>query len=85
MRPILTNVFDLYGAMRFDTSQLNVKADGRAEGWPGLRSLIATWKDRGRFRWELARMARDTPELIDDIGLTMADVATEIGKPFWRR
>ena len=69
----------------YDPSQLYVKAGGRAEGWPGLRSLIATWNDRGRFRWELARMARDTPELIDDIGLTMAYVETEIAKPFWRR
>jgi uncharacterized protein YjiS (DUF1127 family) len=84
MRPILTSVSDVHGAMRFDPGERQAKAAGRAQSRPGLRNLIATWKDRGRFRWELACMARDMPELIDDIGLTMAEVNTEIAKPFWR-
>ncbi|UVK57152.1 DUF1127 domain-containing protein [Mesorhizobium sp. AR02] len=60
------------------------KATG-ASGRPGLRSLIAAWDERAYFRWQLARMATDTPELVDDIGLTMAEVEAEIAKPFWRR
>jgi len=50
-----------------------------------LRSLIAAWEERAYFRWQLARMATETPELIDDIGLTMKQVDAEIAKPFWRR
>ncbi|RWO60393.1 DUF1127 domain-containing protein [Mesorhizobium sp.] len=50
-----------------------------------LRSIIAAWDDRKRFRWELEQMAKDNPHLIDDIGLTRRQVEAEIAKPFWRR
>ncbi|RWN54816.1 MAG: DUF1127 domain-containing protein [Mesorhizobium sp.] len=50
-----------------------------------LRSIIAAWDERKRFRWELEQMAKDNPHLIDDIGLTRRQVEAEIAKPFWRR
>jgi uncharacterized protein YjiS (DUF1127 family) len=50
-----------------------------------LRSTIAAWDERKRFRWELEQMSKDNPHLIDDIGLTRRQVEAEIAKPFWRR
>ncbi len=51
-----------------------------------LRSIIATWRERSRYRWELKQMAKDNPHLIDDIGLTRLQVEEEIAKlPFWQR
>ena len=50
-----------------------------------LRNIIATWRERIRFRWELKQMSRDNPHLIDDIGLTRRQVEAEIAKPFWQR
>ena len=49
------------------------------------RRLVATWSERLRLRWELERMAKDNPHLVDDIGLTKRQVEAEIAKPFWRR
>lgn len=49
-----------------------------------LRSIIATWEERKRFRWDLEQMAKANPHLIDDIGLTRRQVAAEIAKPFWQ-
>lgn len=49
------------------------------------RSLLAAWRWRIRFRWELARKAQENPRLIADIGLTRRQVEAEIAKPFWRR
>ncbi len=51
-----------------------------------LRSAIATWREQTRFRWELKRISRDNPHLIDDIGLTRRQAEEEIAKlPFWQR
>ena len=50
-----------------------------------LRSIIATWRERIRFRWQLRQMSKDNPHLIDDIGLTIQQVEGEIAKPFWER
>ncbi|RWD45232.1 MAG: DUF1127 domain-containing protein [Mesorhizobium sp.] len=50
-----------------------------------LRSIVAAWDERQRFRWELEQMSKDNPHLIDDIGLTRRQVEAEIAKPFWRR
>jgi uncharacterized protein YjiS (DUF1127 family) len=51
---------------------------------PTLRSIIAAWEERKRFRWELEQMSKDNPHLIDDIGLTKRQVEAEIAKPFWQ-
>ncbi|TIT02779.1 MAG: DUF1127 domain-containing protein [Mesorhizobium sp.] len=51
-----------------------------------LRSNIATWRERTRFRSQLKQMSKDDPHLIDDIGLTRQQVEEEIAKlPFWQR
>lgn len=51
---------------------------------PG-RGLVATWRERLRYRRELAEKARDDPRLIEDIGLTRGQLETEIEKPLWKR
>lgn len=51
-----------------------------------LFSDIAAMRERTRFRLELKRLAKDTPYLIDDIGLTKEQIEEEIAKlPFWQR
>ncbi|MGO4840322.1 DUF1127 domain-containing protein, partial [Rhizobiaceae sp. 2RAB30] len=47
-------------------------------------SIIAIWEERKRFRLDLEGMAKTSPHLIDDIGLTRQQAAAEIAKPFWR-
>ena len=49
------------------------------------RSIIATWRWRIRFRWELEQKSKDNPHLIDDIGLTRQQIEAEIAQPFWQR
>lgn len=49
-----------------------------------LRSIIATWSERIRVRWELEQMSKANPHLIDDIGLTRRQVEAEIAKHFWQ-
>jgi uncharacterized protein YjiS (DUF1127 family) len=59
---------------------------GRRYSLASLRRAVATWRDQTRFRWQLKRMAKDNPHLIDDIGLTTRQVEAEIAKlPFWQR
>lgn len=59
-------------------------ASPRHHNLPTLRSIVATWEERKRFRWDLEQMSKDSPHLIDDIGLTGRQVAAEIAKPFWQ-
>ncbi|TCN29076.1 DUF1127 domain-containing protein [Sinorhizobium americanum] len=47
-------------------------------------SLVETWNRRIHYREELARLSKDGPELLDDIGLTTRQVEDELTKPFWR-
>jgi uncharacterized protein YjiS (DUF1127 family) len=49
-----------------------------------LCRMIATWRWRKGFRWELEQMSNTNPHLIDDIGLTRRQVEAEIAKPFWQ-
>lgn len=49
-----------------------------------LRSMMAAWDERKRFRRELERMSKANPHLIDDIGLTRRQAEAEIAKPFWQ-
>jgi uncharacterized protein YjiS (DUF1127 family) len=49
-----------------------------------LLSVITTWEERKRFRWELEEMAKTAPHLVEDIGLTKGDVEAEIAKRFWQ-
>ena len=48
------------------------------------RGMIAAWRERIRFRWDLQQMAEANPHLINDIGLTRRQVEAEIVKRFWQ-
>lgn len=50
-----------------------------------LRSIVATWRWRRRFRRELELKSLASPHLLDDIGVTKRQVEAEIAKPFWQR
>jgi uncharacterized protein YjiS (DUF1127 family) len=50
-----------------------------------LRSMIATWGERIRFRKELKEMSKANPHMIGDIGLKRWQVEAEIAKRFWQR
>jgi len=43
--------------------------------------LVATWRERGRMRRQLAAMS---DRELHDIGVCRAEVADEVGRPFWR-
>jgi uncharacterized protein YjiS (DUF1127 family) len=49
-----------------------------------LQGIVAAWRERARFRWELEQMLRDNPHLVDDAGLTRRQAEAEIAKPFWQ-
>lgn len=51
----------------------------------GPRSIFATWHERMRARWKLARMAQENPHLLKDVGLTKQQVEAETAKRFWQR
>jgi uncharacterized protein YjiS (DUF1127 family) len=46
-----------------------------------LAELVLTWFERARQRRQLSRLSA---HMLKDIGLTRADVETELAKPFWR-
>jgi uncharacterized protein YjiS (DUF1127 family) len=43
--------------------------------------LVATWRERSRVRRQLAVMS---DRELHDMGVCRAEVADEIGRPFWR-
>lgn len=49
-----------------------------------LPSLIATWRERIRFRRGLEDMWKANPHMIEDIGLKRWQAEAEIAKPFWQ-
>ena len=67
-----------------DTSRVKPAEVSRRSCSPTLRSVVATWNERIRFRWDLEQMSKANPHLIDDIGLTRQQVEAEIAKPFWQ-
>ena len=83
----LEDVSRFYGspdqAVRSGTSVTPAEVWRRRYSLAALLSVVATWHERIRFRWELERMARDNPHLIDDSGLTKQQAEEEIAKPFW--
>ena len=68
-----------------DDAQILAPARDRVTRPISLWCLIAIWRWRTRFRWELEQRSRDDPRLIDDAGLTRRQIETEIAKPFWKR
>lgn len=58
-------------------------AMSRAVGgvWSQLADGLIDWLERARQRRHLAELS---PHMLKDIGLSRADVETEVAKPFWR-
>ncbi len=67
-------------------SQALVRLGGRfiasfAASLSGLLNVVILWLEVSRERRHLARL---DDRLLNDIGLTRADIEPEIAKPFWR-
>jgi len=71
-------------AARTGTPVRPAEVSRRRYGLATLRSIIASWDERKRFRWDLEQKSKANPHLIDDIGLTRRQVEAEIAKPFWQ-
>ena len=54
-------------------------------GPPKCFMALFHWEERARSRIALSRLAEDHPGRLADIGLTQAQVAAELAKPFWQR
>ncbi|MFC0808109.1 DUF1127 domain-containing protein [Ensifer sp. P24N7] len=67
-----------------DTPSVMTETPRRPYRLATLRSIIATWEERKRFRCELEQKLKDDPHLICDIGLTRLEAEAEIAKPFWQ-
>lgn len=66
------------------TSAVLVRPSGgksRAQRRVALLDLVESWLARRRQRLDLAEL---DDRLLQDIGLTRADVARETAKPFWQ-
>ena len=49
-----------------------------------IAATLQRWRQRARYRRDLARLRRTSPHLIDDIGLSQAAADREATTPFWR-
>jgi uncharacterized protein YjiS (DUF1127 family) len=85
MKDTSTLASDPHQAARPGTPVGPAKVSHRRYSLATLRSIIATWRWRMRFRWELDQRSQVSPHLLDDIGLTKRQVEAEIAKPFWQR
>ncbi|WP_156528634.1 DUF1127 domain-containing protein [Sinorhizobium glycinis] len=85
MSNILSGMSGFSRNVGLDLSQNPSQDGGRIDGWRNPIRLLMAWDERLRFRAQLARMAEHTPELLNDVGLSQAQVDAEISKPFWRR
>ncbi|QJP14930.1 DUF1127 domain-containing protein [Starkeya sp. ORNL1] len=72
-------------AARPGTPVGQAEASRRHDSLATLRSIVATWRWRIRFRRELELKSLASPHLLDDIGVTRRQVEAEIAKPFWQR
>jgi len=48
-----------------------------------ITAYLSSWRERQCYRRDLARLSREAPHMIDDIGLTKDEVESELAKPFW--
>lgn len=84
MSNLLTGMSEFYNAVWLDIRQPAKHSGGGAGRYDPFR-LLAVWEERIRFRQQLELMAKNKPELLDDVGLTRAQVDRETRKPFWQR
>lgn len=54
---------------------------GTPLGARAVVDMLLLWRERARQRSKLARL---DDRMLRDIGVTRADAARELGKPFWR-
>ena len=47
-----------------------------------INTTVSEWNRRASARRDLARLS---PRILKDIGLTAFDVEVEINKPFWKK
>lgn len=80
----MQNMVGSVHAAWLETPMLRPRLSIRFGGPAKLRHMLDRWRDRIRFRWDLAQMAKANPHLIADIGLTERQAEAEIAKPFWR-
>ena len=83
MSKLLSGMSDFYHAVSEDVEQTSEPGDGRITKWFHPKRLFALWDDRQHYRDQLAHMAVDAPELIDDSGMTEGQVDVEVKKHFW--
>ncbi|MEI2299649.1 DUF1127 domain-containing protein [Ensifer sp. MJa1] len=83
MSKLLSGMSEFYHAVSDDVEHTAEPGEGRVSRWFHPRRLFAMWDDRQHYRDQLAHMATDAPELIDDIGLTEKQVDKEVHKHFW--
>ncbi len=57
------------------------KAVGLKALWAKVRKVVWLWYQRDRQRHELARLS---PAMLKDIGLSRSDALQEYAKPFWK-
>lgn len=57
----------------------DVKKEAK-NGYLSALNLLAKWGQRSRSRRQLAALS---PHLLEDIGLSAADIHAETAKPFW--
>lgn len=84
MSNLLTGMSDFYNAVWLDIHQPSKDFGSGAGRYDPLR-LLTVWEERVRFRQQLELMARNKPELLDDVGLTRAQIDRETRKSFWQR
>ncbi len=57
------------------------KVAGLKVFWAKLSKVVRLWYQRDRQRHELARLS---PAMLKDIGLSRSDALEEYAKPFWK-
>jgi len=76
-----------------DPHALSLAMPGKRSHEPGprlvrmvaaARAALRVWRQRSRYRRDLARLRNSGPHLIEDIGLSQAEANREAAKPFWR-
>ena len=51
----------------------------------GPLGLLRLWRERGRYRRDLARLVFVGPHMLNDIGLTLDQALAQVDRPFWRQ
>jgi uncharacterized protein YjiS (DUF1127 family) len=85
-RPGLLDCADLAAMTKTIAQEFGMYRDGQSPGRLtviifNVLSIVRTWRDRARFRRELA--AQSDYEL-QDMGTCWSSISDQVNKPFWR-